>query len=76
MRSLRLVALLAIPAQVALAQQPSKGAPLSLEDAINTARRENPQLAQTKNNLRSQDAQVRAAYGQLMPRVDAGFNTS
>jgi outer membrane protein len=76
MRSLRLVALLAIPAQVAFAQQPAKGAPLSLEDAINTARRENPLLAQTKNNLRAQDAQVRAAYGQLMPRIDAGFGTS
>lgn len=76
MRSLRLVALLAIPAQVAFAQQPAKGAPLSLEDAISTARRENPLLAQTKNNLRSQDAQVRSAYGQLMPQLFGSFGTS
>lgn len=76
MRSLRLVALLAIPAHMALAQQPAKGAPLSLEDAINIARRENPLLAQTKNNLRAQDAQVRAAYGQLMPQLFGSYNTS
>lgn len=76
MRSLRLVALLAIPAQVAFAQQqPAKGAPLSLENAIAIARRENPLFAQTKNNLRVQDAQVRAAYGQLLPQASASFST-
>jgi outer membrane protein len=75
MRSLRLVALLAIPAQIALAQQPARGTPLSLEDAINTARRENPGFLQTKNNLRVQDAQVRAAYGQLLPQASASFST-
>src|SRR5262245_22748523 len=76
MRSLRLVALLAIPAQVAFAQQPAaRGGALSLEDAISTARKNNPLFLQTENGLRVQDAQVRAAYGQLLPRASAGFDT-
>lgn len=76
MRSLRLVALLAISAQVAFSQQPGRqGAPLSLEDAIGTARKNNPLFLQTENSLRIQDAQVRATYGQLLPRADAGFRT-
>ena len=65
MRSLRLVALLAIPAQVAFAQQTApRAGSLSLEDAIATARKNNPTFLQTENGLRIQDAQVRAAYGQ------------
>jgi outer membrane protein len=76
MRSLRLVALLAISAQVAIAQQPAaRGGALSLEDAISTARKNNPLYLQTENGLRIQDAQVRAAYGQLLPRASAGFDT-
>lgn len=77
MRSMRLVAFLAIPAQIAFAQQqqPARGAPLSLEEAIAIARRENPGYLQMRNNLRSADAQVRTAYGQLMPRADASFRT-
>ena len=76
MRSLRLVALLAIPAQVAFSQQPGRqGAPLPLEEAISVARKNNPLFLQTENSLRIQDAQVRQAYGALLPRADAGFNT-
>src|SRR5262249_19306099 len=77
MRSLRLVALLVLPAQVAFAQQPAaRGRALSLEEAISTARKNNPIYLQTENGLRIQDAQVRAAYGQLLPRASVGFNTS
>src|SRR5262245_35935732 len=76
MRSLRLVALLAIPAQVAFGQQPGRqGSPLSLEDAIATSRKNNPLFLQTENGLRIQDAQVRQTYGALLPRADAGFRT-
>jgi outer membrane protein len=74
MRSLRLVALLAIPAQVALGQQaPVTGrvTTLTLEEAIATAQRNNPALHQIQNNVRTYDAQVRTAYGQLLPSVNA-----
>src|ERR1043165_2037945 len=77
MRSMRLVALLAIPAHIAIAQQaPARGTPLTLEQAIATAQQNNPLYLQTKNGLRVADAQVRSAYGQLMPRADLGFRTS
>ncbi len=77
MRSMRLVALLAIPAQIVVAQQaPQRGAPLSLEQAIATAQQNNPQFLQTKNTLRTADAQVRSAYGQLMPQASARFGTN
>src|SRR5581483_8730942 len=78
MRSLRLVALLAIPAQLAFAQQnqankgpvPISGA-LSLEDAIQTAQRNNPLYLQTKNLLRDADAQVKTSRGALLPQLSA-----
>ena len=75
MRSLRLVALLAISAQAAFAQAPTRGGNLSLDEAIGTARRNNPLYLQTENNLRIQDAQVRTAYGQLLPQASANFRT-
>jgi len=81
MRSLRLIALLAIPAQLAFAQQPTatattaSGVPLSLDEAITTAQRNNPNFQQFKNNLRSTEAQVRAAKGALLPQVNANFRT-
>src|SRR3954463_10104695 len=76
MRSLRLVAVLAIPAHVVFAQQAPRGSTLTLDDAIGTARQNNPQYQQTANLLRSSDAQVRAAYGQLLPQANASFRTS
>jgi len=79
MRSLRLVALLAIPAQIAFGQQPSASGPvkvLTLEEAIATAQRNNPALHQTENALRTSDAQVRSAYGQLLPQAGANFRTT
>ena len=80
MRSLRLVALLAIPAQVAFGQQPSapKGTvkELTLDEAIATAQRNNPALHQTQNNVRNYDAQVRTAYGQLLPTANTNIRTT
>ncbi len=80
MRSLRLVALLAIPAHIALAQQQSApSAPvkqLTLEEAIASAQRNNPQLHQTQNNVRNFDAQVRTSYGQLLPSVSTNLRST
>jgi outer membrane protein len=80
MRLLRLVALLAIPAQVAFGQQPSAlqgpGKELTLDEAIATAQRNNPALHQTQNNVRNYDAQVRSAYGQLLPNAGANIRTT
>jgi outer membrane protein len=76
MRSLRLIALLAIPAQLAFGQTSTQRGPaLSLDDAIITARRNNPTYLNIQNNLRTSNAQVRQAYGQLLPQVNANFRT-
>jgi len=78
MRSLRLFAILAIPAQL-VAQQaaPSTGGTtLSLEQAITTAQRNNPQFLQTQNLLRDANANVRSAYGALLPTSNANFSSS
>jgi outer membrane protein len=78
MRSLRLVAFLAIPAQIAFGQQnpTSRGGTLTLDEAIATAQRNNPLYLQVKNNVRTADAQVRTAYGALLPGVSGNFRTS
>jgi outer membrane protein len=75
---LRLVALLAIPAQAAFSQQPSalSSATLTLEQAIATAQRNNPQLHQTENQVRNSDAQVRSAYGALLPTAGTGIRST
>ena len=77
MRSLRLVVLLAIPAQVMLGQQPSTSVPsgLTLDEAIAIARRNNPIFLQTTNALKTADMQVRSAYGALLPSSNASFAT-
>ena len=48
-------------------------ATLSLDEAINLARRNNPIHLATINNRRTADAAVRAARGQLLPSADASF---
>jgi outer membrane protein len=77
MRSLRLVALLAIPAQVVFAQQnpTSRGQALSLEEAVQIALQNNPAYQQVKNTLRTADAQVRTTYGALLPTANASIGT-
>jgi outer membrane protein len=77
MRSLRLVAILAIPAQL-VAQQATatNGSTLSLEQAISIAQRNNPQFLQTQNLLRDAQANVRSAYGALLPQSNANISSS
>jgi outer membrane protein len=78
MRSLRIIALLAIPAQLASAhfafaqQTPiGRGEELTLDQAIESARQNNPGYLQVKNNLRDADAAVRTAHGMLFPSLSA-----
>ena len=77
MSSLRLVALLAIPAHLAFGQQApaGPGASLTLDDAIVTAERNNPQFQQIRNNVRTANAQVRIAQGALLPSANVNFRT-
>ena len=65
-----------VPAAVSAqttATAPAERTTLSLDDAINLARRNNPVHLATVNNRRTADAAVRAANGQLLPNADASF---
>jgi outer membrane protein TolC len=78
MRSLRFIALVALPGQIAFGQQASpaaRGNGLSLDDAIATAHRNNPAFLQIENNLRNSEATVRQAYAALLPSSNASFST-
>jgi outer membrane protein len=78
MRSLRFIALLALSGQIAFGQQVSsavRGTPLSLDDAITTAHRNNPAFLQIENNLRNSESTVRQAYAALLPSSNASFTT-
>jgi len=78
MRTLVLAALAVVSvATVASAQtaMPSPGAPLTLDDAISLARRNNPTYLQQGNARRTADAAVRSARGALMPSADASFGS-
>jgi outer membrane protein len=78
MRSLKYVALLALPGQFALGQQATpaaRGSNLSLEDAITTAHRNNPLFLQIQNNLRNSESTVRQAFAALLPSSNAQFST-
>jgi outer membrane protein len=78
MRSLRFIALVALPGQIAFGQQASpaaSGSSLSLDDAIATAHRNNPAFLQIQNNLRNSQATVRQAYAALLPSSSASFTT-
>lgn len=81
MRYPRSLALVAVLGQIAAAQVPAAQAPaadstpLSLEDAITTARRNNPSYLQTSNTRRNADAQVHSAYGALLPSSQASFSS-
>src|SRR5919204_1248471 len=65
------LAALALVAQTGFAQTRTE---LTLDEAINLARRNNPVFQQTVNSRRSADMNVRAAYAQLLPRVDANLS--
>lgn len=60
-------------AQTTTATPPAQRATLSLDEAINLARRNNPAHLSAINNRRTADAAVRAAQGQLLPSADASF---
>ena len=62
-----------VRAQSTTAATPAQRATLSLEEAINLARRNNPVHLATINNRRTADAAVRSARGQLLPSADASF---
>lgn len=51
-------------------------APLSLADALSLAHRNNPDYLSTANNARVAGAQLRSAYGAMIPNVDASFGSS
>lgn len=75
MRSLRFVAFLAIPAQLVVAQQtPPAGHSLTLDQAVQTAHRNNPLFRQVENNLRNSESQVRQAYAALLPSSSTNFS--
>lgn len=76
MRPLLSVALLAFASHAAIAQTPSAAAAdgvLTLDEAIATARRNNPAFLQTLNDRRVADAQVRNARFSLLPSVSSSF---
>lgn len=79
MRSLRFIALMALPGQIAFGQQTSpapRGTSLTLEDAIATAHQNNPAFLQIENNLRNSESTVRQAYAALLPSSNASFTTA
>lgn len=74
MRSTRLAALLALSAQVAFAQStPPSNSTLTLDQAIQTALRNNPAYLTTSNSVRTADATVHSAYGGLLPGANFSF---
>jgi len=78
MRTLVLAALAVVSAATpAVAQTAtlSPGAPLTLDDAISQARRNNPTFLQQSNARRTADASVRSARGALLPSADASFGS-
>lgn len=62
---------------VSAPSQPSQpAATLTLDEAISLARRNNPIFLQTANARKTADAQVRSAYGALLPSSSASFSSS
>lgn len=53
----------------------SVGPTLSLDEAIGLARQNNPTFQQSLNNRRRAGAQVRSAYGGLLPSLQTNFST-
>ncbi len=56
------------------AAQGASGA-LSLEDALNLARQNNPTYLQSTNGKRRAESQLRFAYGQLLPSANTSLST-
>ncbi|HET8656023.1 MAG TPA: TolC family protein [Longimicrobiaceae bacterium] len=65
-----LLALLPFPLAAQQPASPETPTSLSLDQAIRLAQDNNPTFQATKNDLTVADAQVRAAYGSLLPSAD------
>ena len=77
MRPLLLLGLVAAATQASAQIVPRDSAApttLTIDQAIDLARRNNPQLQQTLNNRISARAAVRSAYGALLPSADASLS--
>lgn len=78
MRLLFLIGLVAAATQASAQVVPRDSAtqttPLTIEQAIDQARRNNPVLQQTLNNRIGARAAVRSAYGALLPSADASLS--
>jgi outer membrane protein len=77
MRPLLFIALVAAAPQASAQILPRDSAvqiTLTIEQAVDQARRNNPDLQQTLNNRVGARAAVRSAYGALLPRADASFS--
>src|SRR5215468_9039001 len=72
-----LLALAPFVSAAAQSRDPGAVAPvLSLEDAINIARRNNPVFLQTRSARQRAGAALRTSYGVLLPDVSSNFGTS
>src|ERR1700694_3765970 len=77
MRRLLLLGLVAVTTQASAQLVPRDSAPpttLTIDQAIDIARRNNPALQQTLNNRIGARAAVRSAYGALLPTADASLS--
>lgn len=55
---------------------PAAGAALSLEEALNIARRSNPAYLQDVEGRQTASAALRSAYGGLLPQLSSSFSSS
>jgi outer membrane protein len=76
MRSLLLISLVAGAVQASAQTVPrdSTDQTLTIEQAVELARRNNPELQQIQNNRIGARAAVRSAYGALLPTADASLS--
>jgi outer membrane protein len=76
MRSLLLISLVAgaVQASAQVVPRDSAGSTLTIDQAIELARRNNPELQQIQNNRIGARAAVRSAYGALLPSADASLS--
>ena len=71
MRFVLPLAAISLVAQSAVAQTPTT---LTLDEAVQLARRNNPLFLQTVNSRRAADASVRTSYASLLPSVSASLS--
>jgi outer membrane protein len=77
MRTLLFIGLFAVATQASAqvgTPDSTSSATLTIDQAIDLARRNNPELQQISNNRIGAQAAVRSAYGALLPSADASLN--